>query len=212
NVRRLGYAPTDIKKILLSHAHIDHIGGARTLKELTGAEIYLGRRDILFVTERKDLIGNEDGEHTCGDFEPDQLYEDGGQVRLGEIAITTVASPGHTPGCTSFFFDVKEKGGRILRCGMHGGVGLNTMSSGYFRTSSLPATLRDEFAEGLARFDRMEVDVCMPSHPNQVEILSLVDKITEGFNPYVNPQAWHTFLQTRLAKLHALIEEESTQA
>ena len=53
NVRKLGYELTDIKKILLTHAHIDHIGGARTLKELTGAKIYLGERDLLFLHERR---------------------------------------------------------------------------------------------------------------------------------------------------------------
>ncbi len=37
NIRKIGYKPTDIKKFLLSHAHIDHIGAARSLKELTGA-------------------------------------------------------------------------------------------------------------------------------------------------------------------------------
>ena len=67
NIRKLGYELTDIKKILLSHAHIDHIGGCRTMKELTGAKVYLGKRDLIFLHERKDLIMNEGG-YTCGEF------------------------------------------------------------------------------------------------------------------------------------------------
>ena len=55
NIRKLGYELTDIKKILLSHAHIDHIGGCRTMKELTGAKVYLGKRDLIFLHERKEL-------------------------------------------------------------------------------------------------------------------------------------------------------------
>ncbi|WP_260403552.1 MBL fold metallo-hydrolase, partial [Phocaeicola vulgatus] len=75
NIHKLGYKLTDIKKILLSHAHIDHIGAARTMKELTGAKIYLGERDLPFLHERRDLILN-DGGYTCGEFEPDELYAD----------------------------------------------------------------------------------------------------------------------------------------
>ena len=67
NIRKLGYELTDIKKILLSHAHIDHIGAARTMKELTGAKIYLGERDLPFLHERRDLILN-DGGYTCGEI------------------------------------------------------------------------------------------------------------------------------------------------
>ena len=61
NIRKLGYELTDIKKILLSHAHIDHIGACRTMKELTGAKVYLGERDLMFLHERKDLIMNDGG-------------------------------------------------------------------------------------------------------------------------------------------------------
>ena len=54
-IRSLGYDPMDIKKILLTHAHADHIGAARTMKELTGARVYLGERDLFMIHERKDL-------------------------------------------------------------------------------------------------------------------------------------------------------------
>ena len=196
NLRILGYKPSDIKKILISHAHIDHLGGARTLKELTGAKLYLGKRDLLFVTERKDLIGG-DGLYTCGGIYPDELYDDNTPINLGNISIKTISTPGHTPGCTSFFFDVQERG-RTLRCGMHGGLGINTMGRKYFEESGLPISLRDEFVQGLRDMDKQKVDVCLPSHTNQAEILGLVDKIRDDFNPYDDPQVWHTMLNKRL--------------
>ena len=111
NIRKLGYELTDIKKILLSHAHIDHIGAARTMKELTGAKIYLGERDLPFLHERRDLILN-DGGYTCGEFEPDELYADDKPIVQGNVTIRTVSTPGHTPGCTSFFFEVQDETGK----------------------------------------------------------------------------------------------------
>ena len=205
NIRKLGYELTDIKKILLTHAHIDHIGAARTMKELTGAKLYLGERDLLFLHERRDLI--RIGDYTCGEFEPDEIYGDDKPITQGTITIHTVSTPGHTPGCTSMFFDVKDKDGRVLRCGIHGGLGLN-LTKKNFEEDRLPATLRDEFIEGLKKLDQMEVDICLPSHTNQVGILLLKDQVTEDFNPYLDPSIWHELMQERLERVMQIIEDE----
>ena len=208
NLRKLGHKPSDIKKILISHAHIDHLGGAKALKELTGATLYVGARDLLFLKERKDLIGNEGAKYTCGDLEPDALYSDETPIQLGSVSVRTVSTPGHTPGCTSFFFDIRDVDGKTRRCGMHGGVGLNTMSREYFRESGLPISLRDEYIAGLERLDAMEVDICLPSHTNQVGILRLVDKISEAYNPYFEPSIWHELMHDRLQKVLDLVKKE----
>lgn len=207
NIRKLGYVPTDIKKILLTHAHIDHVGGARTMKELSGAKIYLGKRDLEFLHERKDLL-LVDPRYTCGEFEPDHLYEDGVPVTLGNISIRTYSTPGHTPGCTSMLFDVTDKDGRVLTCGIHGGVGLNTLSRQYFQEMNQPPTLRDEFIEGLKRMDELHVDICLPSHTNQVGILPLVPEITQEHNPFIDPSIWHELMKERLERVYAMIEAE----
>ncbi|MGE4353382.1 MAG: MBL fold metallo-hydrolase [Oscillospiraceae bacterium] len=205
NIHKLGYKPSDIKKILISHAHIDHMGAARTLKELTGAPLYLGERDLEFLHERNDLIFASE-EVTCGLFEPDELYADDKPITLGNITVHTIATPGHTPGCTSMFFDVTDKTGRVLKCAMHGGVGLNTMNREYFEKNNQPMSLRDEFIEGLKKLDKMHVDICLPSHTNQVGILQLRNQITEDFNPYIDPDIWHELIHERLERTYKLIE------
>lgn len=209
NIRKLGYELTDIKKILLTHAHIDHIGAARTMKELTGAKLYLGARDLEFLHERRDLIANN-GEYTCGEFEPDELYDDAKPISQGHITVRTVSTPGHTPGCTSMFFDVTDKNGRTLKCGIHGGVGLNTLNREYFEEKRQPVSLRDEFIEGLKKLDKMDVDICLPSHTNQVGILQLVPQISEDHNPFIDPSIWHELMNERLERVYALIEKEKT--
>ena len=209
NIRKLGYELTDIKKILLTHAHIDHIGAARTMKELTGAKLYLGARDLEFLHERRDLIANN-GEYTCGEFEPDELYDDAKPISQGHITVRTVSTPGHTPGCTSMFFDVTDKNGRTLKCGIHGGVGLNTLNREYFEEKRQPVSLRDEFIEGLKKLDKMDVDICLPSHTNQVGILPLVPQISEDHNPFIDPSIWHELMNERLERVYALIEKEKT--
>lgn len=206
NIRKLGYELTDIKKILLTHAHIDHIGAARTMKELTGAKIYLGEPDMLFLRERRDLICG-DGLYTCGDFEPDEFYADDKPIKLGNITVHTIATPGHTPGCTSMFFEVQDNE-RTLRCGMHGGIGLNTITKEDFKHSGLPVSLRQDFIDGLRKLDKLDIDICLPSHTNQVGILQLVDQIKDDYNPYIDPSIWHELMNERLNRVMEMMEND----
>lgn len=206
NIRKIGYDPHDIKKILLSHAHCDHVGAARTMKELTGAKLYLGKGDLYFLHERPDLImGNG---YTCGKFEPDELYDDAVPVEQGNVVIHTISTPGHTPGCTSFMFDMTDEHGKKLTFAMHGGLGLNTMTDDYFTMSGLPKTLRNDFAKGLEELDELHVDITLPSHTNQVGILLLKDKVRDGYNPFIDLSIWHELMHERLKRVEALLQAD----
>ena len=97
SIYKLGYKPKDVKMILISHAHLDHFGGAAIMDELTG-ETY------------------------------------------------TIA--------------------------MHGGVGANTMNDDYYSTSQyLTPDLRQRFLNDAEKLKKIHVDIALPSHPNQIEIL-----------------------------------------
>ncbi|MDO5417871.1 MAG: MBL fold metallo-hydrolase [Lachnospiraceae bacterium] len=207
SIRQLGYDPKDIKKILLTHAHEDHMGAARTMKELTGARIYLGQRDLFMLHERRDLIFC-DG-YTCGEFEPDELYSDDKPIVQGNIRIQTISTPGHTPGCTSMIFDVTDENGRTYTCGIHGGVGLNTISRAFLLENGLPLSLQQEFCDGLRKLDALHVDICIPSHTNQVGIVALIPEITDTHNPFVDPSIWHELMQERLGRMEKMMAEEA---
>lgn len=209
SIRELGYDPKDIKKILLTHAHADHVGAARTMKELTGAKLYLGERDLFFLNERKDLICN-DG-YTCGDFMADEVYGDDKPICQGNITIHTISTPGHTPGCTSMMFDVTDKDGKTYTCGIHGGVGLNTLSRQFLVENGLPVSLQQEFGDSLRKLDLLHVDICLPSHTNQVGIISLIPKITENYNPFYDESIWHELMHERLERIENLVKEEAEQ-
>ena len=68
--------------------------------------------------------------------------------------------------------------------------------------------LRDEFIAGLKKLDKFEVDICLPSHTNQVGILPLVPQIRDDFNPFIDPSIWHELMNERLQRVYALIEKE----
>ena len=155
------------------------------------------------IHERKDLICS-DG-YTCGDIEPDEIYLDDRPIVQGNVSVRTISTPGHTPGCTSMIFDVKEKDGRIYTCGIHGGVGLNTLSREFLEQNGLPLSLQKEFCESLRMMDRLHVDICLPSHTNQVGIIPLIGEITDTHNPFVDESIWHELMHERLDRMEALI-------
>lgn len=206
SIRSLGYDPKDIKKILLSHAHIDHIGAARTMKELTGAKVYIGKRDVELLTTRKDLILSEG--YTCGDIIADETYDDETPIKLGNTIIHTYSTPGHTPGCTSFVFEREGKDGKRYTCAMHGGVGLNTVSRKFLQENNLPLTLQQEFLEQFIKMDKLKVDICIPSHTNQVGIVQLIPESRNDYTPFIDSSIWHELMNERIERVKKMLASE----
>ena len=208
SVYRTGHTMGDIKMILLSHAHFDHIGGAAALQRLTGAPVYMSREDTLFMEKVPGETLVLDPDSHAQAFAVDRFYDDGAPIRLGEVEIQTVLTPGHTIGCTSFFW--KEKNpvtGEVYNVAMHGGVGANTMNDQYYAASAyLTPDLRDRFLNDADRIAAMPVDIALPSHPNQIEILDRAGTYTHESQPYLDSTIWADFIRERVRQVRALMK------
>ena len=86
---------------------------------------------------------------------------------------------------------------------MHGGVGVNTMNDAYYTTSSyLTPALRDRFLADAERIAAMPVDIALPSHPNQIEILDRAGTYTDESQPYLDASVWPAFMAERVRQVH----------
>lgn len=210
SIYRLGFQPGDIKKILISHAHFDHCGAAAAMKALTGAELYLSKEDWEFIQAcpEETLLLDKDSHPQM--FEPDCFYSDEEPVRLGEISIKTMLTPGHTIGCTSFFWEVKNPvSQQTYVVGMHGGVGANTMNDEYYATSRyLTPKLRQRFLEDGAKLRNLHVDIALPSHPNQITITDRAGQYTDESQPYLDDSVWADFIDERIRQVKVLMKPE----
>ena len=209
SIWELGFKPSDIRYILHSHGHYDHMGATRALVELTGAKTLLGAPDLDYVTSNNPLNwAVEHGYVFTEVFQPDILLHDGDVVELGNTRIRCLSTPGHTPGTMSFFFDVEEKG-KVLRAAMHGGVGINSMNTPYLKKMGLPLELQQQFLSGLERLKTEHVDIFIGNHVGNNDTVgkAVLKKENPEVNPFIDPGAWQIFLDScRRTMLNCMAE------
>lgn len=200
----LGFSVKDVKIILLSHGHSDHSGGARRMRDLSGAEVYMGEDDLKYVSESE--LGFR--------FVPDHFLSDGDEIALGETVVTCVATPGHTEGTFSFFFDLVENG-MTYRAGMFGGSGTNQLRKPYMNRPDRRVSylMRGAFFKTLDRLEEEHVDIMIGNHTwqnDQDEKYKRMFQSTE--NPFVDPTEWRKYLdRTRKAMWKIIREEEKSE-
>ena len=196
----LGYNVRDVRHILHSHGHIDHIGSTRALVDMTGARTYIGRGDEDTVSGRNELQWtNEFNMPFEGAFEPDVIVGEGDVLRIGNRTFEFLSTPGHTRGTLTIFFNVTD-GGRDYRAGMFGGGGLNTMTSAYLKKYGLPATLRRDFLAGIDRILDEKVEVHVGNHLGDNGHMEKLARMGGDENPFLDGSTWRPFLLRRRAE------------
>src|SRR5512144_2139213 len=112
SVERLGFKFTDIKILLISHAHWDHNAASDTVKKLTGAKYMVMDADVP-VVESGGKTDFQYGNVPTALYTPtrvDRVLHDGDEVKLGGAVLVAHLTPGHTKGCTTWAMKVREAG------------------------------------------------------------------------------------------------------
>ena len=97
-----------VKAIVITHAHIDHVAGAHSLRALTGAPVYLNERDRELL-EMLELQSRWLGVATPPRPEVDKAAPDGTVLHLGEADFEVLGTPGHTQGSISLWIPKENK-------------------------------------------------------------------------------------------------------
>ena len=149
-LKALDLDPARVKYILLGHGHADHFGGARFFQATYGTKIAASAADW-------DLISAGKG----GALPTKDVVLTAGQpFQFGDLSITPIAVPGHTPGSLAFIFPVKDKGTTRI-AGLFGGTVLTT---GILTIDALK-----QYTQSVAAYldtaKRMNVEVELQNHP-----------------------------------------------
>lgn len=106
-IKAVGWNPDTIKKLVITHGHVDHTGCGKWFVEQYHIDTYLSRVDDIFWHEQPIKLEMPE---TWKGYKINHYIEDGDAVILGDKTIYVYSTPGHTPGCLSYMFLVKENG------------------------------------------------------------------------------------------------------
>lgn len=209
SIRKLGFDPSDIKKVLISHGHVDHCGAARLVQEYSGCDIYFPEGDAFFLNDRRDLILFED---RVPSFRVTEYYDYNRILNFGNIRIRPVHTPGHTPGCTSFMIWA-DCGEEMLLLGMHGGLGLNGLSLAELEENRLPASLQADYLHSLEEIKKEPVDIVLPSHASHYpgDYFAIAAQ-NDGTGKVLRiPGAWQKLIDDRIGQIKEVIARDHGQ-
>ena len=203
SIRELGFEPKDIRWIVHSHAHIDHFGATRYLVEKYGCKTYMPAADLDFLTTKAPLNWCEELDMPYEPpydtyFDVDVPIHPGDVLQFGNIKMTAHCAAGHTPGTMAYVFELPCG----LKAAMHGGIGMNTLTSGYTKKHNLGTAWREAFIDSLNRLYGLEVDVVLGNHPGQNDTFGKLKRRTADSNPFIDPSEWDRMIDMLRNKFH----------
>jgi len=183
----MGLNPCDVKYLLLTHGHIDHLGGARAMRDVSGCKIALGEKDRLYANGELDLSwAKELGLEYNEPFEPDILINHADEIKCGSATFRAFATPGHTPGAMTWFFNTAD--GKIAA--LHGGMGSNSMKKEFLDRYGLSYDCRDQFVKAMDELAQQKCDIYLGNHTKQNDTEGKYQRILDGdTGAFVNPDS-----------------------
>lgn len=207
NIRKLGFDPKDVRFLLATHEHLDHVGGLAELQRITGAKFAVNvAAKMAMETGKPHSTDPQLGSiPTFEGIMANEVMEDLGSIYFGGPAIMLIATPGHTPGGSSWAWHAcadkkRKKCRRIVYADS-----LSAVSADNYRFTDHPqyvATLR-------ASINRIgsigNCDILITPHPSQS---SFFERLA-GEKPLVDSKACANYAAGARDRLNARLAKEA---
>jgi metallo-beta-lactamase class B len=179
NIRALGFRVEDIKLIVSSHAHYDHVGGLAMMQRASGATVAASAQAAAALRAGKAL--EDDPQFAIALRFPRvqtvRVVADNDTLRVGSTAITVHFTPGHTPGGTSWSWRSCE--GNDCRDFVYADSQTPVSADGFLFTQSTTSGVR-QFERGQAVLDRLSCDILVTPHPEASQLWQRLDARSGG--------------------------------
>ncbi|HEY7442829.1 MAG TPA: subclass B3 metallo-beta-lactamase [Vicinamibacterales bacterium] len=187
NVEKLGFRVEDIKIILSSHAHWDHVEGHAAMQALTGAQVVALGEDATAIASGVD--NSALGAQGWRPVKVDRILKDGDSVTLGGVTMQGHLTPGHTKGCTTWTMTVQE-GSRSYLVVFVGGISVNEGVKLVGNTRH--PNIIEDYARTFRVLKDLHADVFLAQHPNIYGMAEKLQGLKAGGspNPFIDPQGY----------------------
>lgn len=197
SVEKLGFKFNDIKILLGSHAHGDHMEADALVKEFTGAKVMAMEQDVPAL--RKMRPGGK--EHPI-----DRILKDGDEVKLGGTTLVAHLTAGHTKGCVSWTLKTQEDG-KSYDVIVLGSIGVNP---GYILVNNKEyPQIADDYVRSFKTLRAMHVDVFLASHGSFYNLNEKYPKLGQGGeNPFIDPAGFRAHIDLKEKEFQAELEKQ----
>jgi CubicO group peptidase (beta-lactamase class C family) len=194
SVESLGFKMTDVKILLASHAHSDHVAGHALLQKVTGAKVYVMRGDDQVIASggKGQYLYTKDRWAPC---KVDRVLEDRDEVKLGGVTLIARLTPGHMRGCTTWTWRV-EDGGKKYDVVV---IGSPNVNPGFqlVGNKDYPEIAAD-FAKTFEVLKSLPCDVFLGAHGGYYNMIERYALLQMGqADAFVNPKGYKEYVELK---------------
>ncbi len=209
SIEKLGFKFSDVKILLISHAHFDHDAGAAQIKELTGAKYVVMDADVPVVESggKEDFFYGKTADLLYPPAKVDRVVHDGDMVKLGDMVLTARLTPGHTKGCTTWTFKVQD-GGKSNDVVI---VGSPNVNPGYKLVDNAAyPQIASDYERGFRVLRSLHCDVFLGAHGSYYGMEAKYARIKDGTtnNPFIDPEGYKNYVSEREQSFRAELAKQ----
>lgn len=197
SVEKLGFKFSDIKILLISHAHWDHDAGSAMVKSITGAQYMVMDADVPVVESggKTDFQYGNTPSSLYPATKVDRVLHDGDTVTLGATTLVAHLTPGHTKGCTTWTMKVQE-GGKTYDVVI---VGSPNVNAGYklVNNTAYPQIAGD-YEKMFSVLKSLHCDIFLGAHGDYFNMIAKYARMTAGdASAFVDPSGYMAYVTER---------------
>jgi metallo-beta-lactamase class B len=209
SIEKLGFRFSDVKILLISHAHFDHCAGSEKLKELTGARYMVMDADVPVVESggKNDFQYGGSKNSWYPVAKVDRVLHDGDQVRLGDTVLVAHLTPGHTKGTTTWTMKVSD-GGKIRDVVI---VGSPNVNPGYklVHNAAYP-NIAVDYELTFRVLNALPCDIFLGAHGSYYDMEAKFARLEQGgTNPFVDPDGYKRYVAERENAFRVELKKQS---
>jgi metallo-beta-lactamase class B len=207
SIQALGFKLEDIRIILSSHSHLDHVGGHASMKRDSRAQVVATEQDAINLES-----GGAKAFHQTGTFpsvQVDRRLKDGDTVQLGNVTLTAHLVPGHTEGNTAWTMTLVD-GGRNYNVLFAPSMSINPG----VHLVNYPAwpDIAAAYAKSFAKLKSLPCDIFLGTHAAFFDLEAKRRKLSgASANPFVDPQGYRAYLTRMEASYAGQLQKEQLE-